>query len=85
MTLDIKPEALAAVLARTTSAPVAVVRIDALSGGASSATFAVSATKDGAPWPLIMQCSAGGEPAPGAMAKRTQARLQEVARGASLP
>jgi len=32
-----------------------------------------------------MQCSAGGEPVPGAMAKRTQARLQEVARSAGLP
>jgi aminoglycoside phosphotransferase (APT) family kinase protein len=85
MALDIKPDALAAVLARTSGADVQVARIDALSGGASSATFAVKASKDGADWPLIMQCSAAGEPAPGAMAKRTQARLQEVARKAGLP
>lgn len=85
MALDIRPDALAAVLTAKSGARVAVTRIDALSGGASSATFAVTATRDGADWPLIMQCSAAGEPAPGAMAKRTQARLQEVARKAGLP
>jgi aminoglycoside phosphotransferase (APT) family kinase protein len=76
-------ERVAKVLARHGAEGVS--RVAALSGGASSATFAVDAIKDGAAWPLIMQCSAGGEPAPGAMSKATQARLQDIARGAGLP
>lgn len=78
-----EPAALAALLGRTTSNSVAVQRVTPLSGGASSATFAVDATRGGAAWPLIFQRSAGGEP--GAMPKPVQARLQQVALAHGLP
>lgn len=81
----VDPDALAAKLTRVTGAAVTVTRIVALSGGASSATFAMEAVRDGAPWPLIMQCNAGGEPVLGAMAKSTQAALQTIAAAHGLP
>ncbi len=76
---------IAAVLSRATGGEVAVGRIAALSGGAASATYAVDAVRDGAAWPLILQCAAAGTVSEGGMAKRTQARLQGLAFRHGLP
>ena len=65
------PEAVAAVL----GPGVCVQRIAVLTGGASSATYAVDAVRDGAAWPLILQCSA----ADGGLPKADQAALQRLA------
>lgn len=67
--------ALAALLSRATGHDVTVAAVTPLSGGASSATFAVDTTRDGVAWPLIFQ---RGEGAVG-MPKRVQAALQRVA------
>jgi aminoglycoside phosphotransferase (APT) family kinase protein len=76
-------------LARATGAPVSVARVVALSGGASSATFAVEAMRDGVAWPLIFQRGEGqiGPPAAGAkaMPKRVQAELQRIAGAHGVP
>lgn len=69
------PEALAAVLTRACG-KVDVTRIAALSGGAASATYAVDAVRDGASWPLILQCAAAGEVLEGSLPKADQAALQ---------
>ncbi len=60
---------------------VTVTAITPLTGGASSATFAVEATRDGAPWPLIFQRSEGAA----GMAKATQAELQRIAGAHGVP
>lgn len=74
------PDQLAALLG------VAVTRIEQLSGGASSATFAVDAVGgDGAPWPLILQCAATGSVPEGGLPRADQARLQQIAFAAGLP
>lgn len=63
-----------------------VVRVEQLSGGASSATFAVDALKaDGAPWPLILQCAATGSVPEGGLPRADQARLQQRVHAAGLP
>lgn len=72
---DPMPEALAAVLSRA-GGKVDVMRIAALSGGAASATYAVDAVRDGASWPLILQCAAAGEVPEGSLPKADQAALQ---------
>ena len=77
------PAALAAVLARA-GGDAALASITALSGGASSATYAVDAARDGAPWPLIVQCAATADGA-GAITKATQAALQRIAAAHGLP
>ena len=59
----------------------AVTAVVPLTGGASSATFAVDAMRGGALWPLIFQC---GEGAVG-MAKATQAELQRIAGAYGVP
>jgi aminoglycoside phosphotransferase (APT) family kinase protein len=82
---DVLRDRLTALLARAVDADVAVARVTALSGGAASLTFAVDATRDGAPWPLIFQRGASGEAAVGAMPKALQAQLQVRARAAGLP
>ena len=65
---------------------VAVIRLEQLSGGASSATFAVDAVAgDGAPWPLILQCAATGSVPEGGLPRADQARLQQIAFEAGLP
>ena len=65
---------------------VAVTRIEQLSGGASSATFAVDAVDgDGAPLPLILQCAATGSVPEGGLPRADQARLQQIAFEAGLP
>ena len=65
-------------------APVA--RIEALSGGASSATYAVDAVRsDGPPWPLILQCAATGSVPEGGLPRRDQALLQQRMFDAGLP
>ncbi len=79
MTVD--PAALAALLRRATDEPVTVAAITMLSGGASSATFAVDATRAGAAWPLIFQRGSCG----GGMAKTVQAELQRIAGSAGVP
>ncbi len=58
-----------------------VERVTPLSGGASSATFAVDARCNDAPWPLIFQ---RGEGAVG-MPKRVQADLQRIAGAHGVP
>jgi aminoglycoside phosphotransferase (APT) family kinase protein len=65
--------ALEAVLVRGGAFRVAVERVIPLSGGASSATYAVDAVRGGAPWPLILQCAALEA---GTLARSTQAALQ---------
>jgi len=77
-------EALAEVLGRATGVPVTVTAVTALSGGASSETFAVDATRGGAPWQLIFQRSAGATAA-GQPTKATQAALQQIAARHGLP
>jgi aminoglycoside phosphotransferase (APT) family kinase protein len=72
------PGVLAAVLARAAD-DVQVLAVKALTGGASSATYAVDAERAGAPWPLILQCAAAGEVPEGAMPKAHQAALQQLA------
>ena len=63
-----------------------VSRVEQLSGGASSATFAVDAVKaDGTPWPLILQCAATGSVPEGGLPRADQARLQQIAFAAALP
>ena len=63
-----------------------VTRVEQLSGGASSATFAVDAvTADGAPWPLILQCAATGSVPEGGLPRADQARLQQRAFERGLP
>ena len=79
------PDALAAKLTAVSATTVEVTSIVPLSGGASSATFAVEAWRAGAAWPLIMQCNAAEAPVPGAMSKPTQAALQKVAAAHGLP
>lgn len=65
---------------------VAITRIEALSGGASSATYAVDAVGgDGAPWPLILQCAATGNVPEGGLPRADQARLQQFAHASGLP
>ena len=72
---------LGALLSRAVRAAVAVESVTALSGGASSATFAVDAARDGAPWPLIFQRGEGSV----GMPKRVQAELQRIAGGHGVP
>ena len=63
-----------------------VTRVEALSGGASSATYAVDAVGgDGAPWPLILQCAATGSVPEGGLPRRDQALLQQRMHAAGLP
>ena len=62
-----------------------VTRVEQLSGGASSATYAVDAVKDGAAWPLILQTAATGSVPEGGLARADQARLQQFAFAAGLP
>jgi aminoglycoside phosphotransferase (APT) family kinase protein len=63
-----------------------VTRLEALSGGASSATYAVDAVReDGSPWPLILQCAATGSVPEGGLPRADQARLQQLAFAAGLP
>jgi aminoglycoside phosphotransferase (APT) family kinase protein len=65
-------------------APVA--RVEALSGGASSATYAVDAVReDGRDWPLILQCAATGAVPEGGFPRRDQALLQQRMFAAGLP
>jgi aminoglycoside phosphotransferase (APT) family kinase protein len=63
-----------------------VTRIEALSGGASSATYAVDAiSSDGRPLPLILQCAATGSVPEGGLPRRDQAILQQRMHEAGLP
>lgn len=74
------PEAVAALIGAD------VTFVEQLSGGASSATFAVDAVKpDGSPWPLILQCAATGSVPEGGLPRADQARLQQLAFAAGLP
>ncbi len=68
-------------LLRRAGHDVEVGAVTALSGGASSATFAVAAVRDGAPWPLIFQRSEGASGFP----KAAQARLQRLAGAHGVP
>ena len=76
--------ALAALLSATRGCAVRVDAVTPLSGGASSATFAVDAQVGDKPWPLIFQRSAG-ELEPGQLSKRAQAELQRIAARHGLP
>ncbi len=58
-----------------------VLAVMPLSGGASSATFAVEAARDGVAWPLIFQRGEGAE----GMPKRVQAALQRIAGAHGVP
>ena len=72
-------EALAALLRRA-GHDATVAAVTPLSGGASSATFAVDTVRGGAAWPLIFQRGEGA-----GMAKATQAALQRVAGDYGVP
>jgi aminoglycoside phosphotransferase (APT) family kinase protein len=64
----------------------AVSRVEQLSGGASSATYAVDAARaDGTLWPLILQCAATGSVPEGGLPRADQAHLQQIAFAAGLP
>jgi aminoglycoside phosphotransferase (APT) family kinase protein len=76
---------LAALLTRSAAAPVAVAGVTALTGGAASATYAVDALRDGAPWPLILQCAAAGSVPAGSLPKADQAALQMLAGRHGIP
>lgn len=73
-------EALTALLHRA-GHDATVARVTPLSGGASSATFAVEAVRDGTPWPLIFQRGEGQT----GMAKSVQAELQRIAGARGVP
>ena len=81
---DVDRSALAARLSAARGVDVAVDTVTPLSGGASSATFAVAARLGDRPWPLIFQRSAAA-PEPGQLSKATQAALQRIAGGHGLP
>ncbi len=72
--------ALAALL-RQAGHPADIVAVIPLSGGASSATFAVDAVRDGVAWPLIFQRGEGQV----GMAKAVQAELQRIAGAHGVP
>lgn len=74
---DDRAARLAAVLARAGAEGVTKVR--ALSGGASSATYAVDARRGGGEWPLILQVAAAGEVPASGLPKADQAALQTLA------
>lgn len=78
------PDVVESVLTRAGGA-ITVSRVDALSGGAASATFAVDATRDGVAWPLILQRAAAGAVAVGSLPKADQAALQALAGAQGLP
>ena len=79
--------ALSRLLIRSSGTEIAVSAVTPLSGGASSATFAVDASRDGASWPLIFQRAegAGHDSGGGAMTKATQAALQRIAGAHGVP
>jgi aminoglycoside phosphotransferase (APT) family kinase protein len=79
MTTDPMIEALTAVLNRGCDGDIIVNRLTALTGGAASATYAVDAVRDGAAWPLILQCAVAGTVSEGALPKADQAALQMLA------
>ncbi|QYE34500.1 phosphotransferase family protein [Polymorphobacter sp. PAMC 29334] len=72
--------ALAALLKRA-GHDATVERVTPLSGGASSATFAVEALRNGTPWPLIFQRGEGQI----GMAKSVQAELQRISGAHGVP
>lgn len=78
-------ENLVALLSRASGEPITVNAVTALSGGAASATYAVDAVRGGADWPLILQCAAAGDVAPGGFPKADQAALQMIARAKGIP
>ncbi|NJC07757.1 phosphotransferase family protein [Polymorphobacter fuscus] len=79
------PAAVTAVLARAGAEDAVVTRLVALSGGAASATYAVDARRNGAEWPLILQCAAAGDVPAGALPKADQAALQMLAGRHGIP
>jgi aminoglycoside phosphotransferase (APT) family kinase protein len=81
--VDDLADRLAVVLAR--AGADGVTRAWPLSGGAASATYAVDATRDGAPWPLILQCAAAGSVPAGSLPKADQAALQTLAGAHGIP
>lgn len=79
--------ALSRLLTRSSGTEIAVSAVTPLSGGASSATFAVDASRYGASWPLIFQRAegAGHDSGGGAVTKATQAALQRIAGAHGVP
>lgn len=78
-------DAIAALLARAGHADAVVTGVAALSGGAASATYAVTVQRHGAPWPLILQRAAAGSVTPGSLPKADQAALQRLAGRNGIP
>lgn len=72
------------VLARAARAPVRIDRMVALTGGASSETWAVDAQRGGRPWPLIVQRAAGTGAVDG-LSRAAQAGVQALAGRHGLP
>ncbi|WP_372915792.1 phosphotransferase family protein [Sandarakinorhabdus sp.] len=78
--IDPTPEILSALLSGD------VMRVEQLSGGASSATYAVDAVADdGSVRPLILQCAATGSVPEGGFPRADQAKLQQFAHAHGLP
>lgn len=84
MALDDLREKAESLLRRSCGGAIAVERLTPLSGGAASMTYAVAATRDGAPWPLILQC-APTEGATLSRAKQAQLIRLAEAHGLSVP
>ncbi len=77
--------ALERLLNRANGNQIIVAEVTPLSGGASSATYAVDAFRDGVPWPLIFQRAEGEGGLGGGMTKATQAALQRLAGAQGVP
>jgi aminoglycoside phosphotransferase (APT) family kinase protein len=76
---------LAMLLSGATNSDIAIQAIVPLSGGASSLTARITATRGGAPLLLIVQSTAGEQLIEGAMRKTMQAQLQRRAHAHGLP
>ncbi len=76
---------LALLLSTATQCDVKITALTPLSGGASSMTVRIDAVRDGAPWPLILQTTAGAQVIDGAMTKSVQAQVQQRAHTQGLP
>jgi aminoglycoside phosphotransferase (APT) family kinase protein len=75
---------LAALLSRAAGAEVEVHRVEPLSGGAASLTYAVAAERGGAGWPLVLQVSASADEDRRSMPRAVQAALQQRAGAAGV-
>ena len=76
-------ERLSALLSAASNATVEVADVKALSGGANSMSYRIDATKDGTPWPLVLQQSQAETM--GRMTRAVQAAVQTRAVKGGVP